>query len=105
MTIKNVPDDVYRRLKKSARLNRRSLNSEAIVLLERSLGDRRRSVEDSLAALRRLHERLRDLPPLDDEFLGAAKARDVRSSLEAAQRPCCGGTTTGSAMCEGCSGS
>jgi antitoxin FitA len=73
LTIKNMPDEVYRRLKESARLNRRSLNSEAIVLLERSLGHRRRSAEESLASLRRLHERLRDLPPLDDELLERAK--------------------------------
>jgi antitoxin FitA len=73
LTIKNMPDEVYRRLKASARLNRRSLNNEAIVLLERSLGHRRRSAAESLAALRRLHERLRDLPPLDDELLERAK--------------------------------
>ena len=73
LTIKNMPDEVYRRLKESARLNRRSLNSEAIVLLERSLGHRRRSAEESLASLRRLHERLRDLPPRDDELLERAK--------------------------------
>jgi hypothetical protein len=59
----------------SARLNRRSLNNEAIVLLECSLGHRRRSAQESLAALRRLHERLQDLPPLDDEFLDSAKSR------------------------------
>jgi plasmid stability protein len=75
LTIKNMPDEVYRRLKESARLNRRSLNSEAIVLLERSLGHRRRSAEESLAALQRLHERLRDLPPLDDELLEGAKGQ------------------------------
>jgi antitoxin FitA len=75
LTIKNMPDEVYRRLKESARLNRRSLNSEAIVLLERSLGQRRRSVEESLAALQRLHERLQDLPPLDDELLERAKGQ------------------------------
>jgi antitoxin FitA len=73
LTIKNLPDDVYRQLKESARLNRRSLNSEAIVLLERSLGHRRRTVGESLAALRRLHERLQGLPPLDDELLEKAR--------------------------------
>jgi antitoxin FitA len=75
LTIRNLPDEVYRRLKESARLNRRSLNSEAIVLLERSLGHRRRSAEESLASLQRLHERLRDLPPLDDELLERAKGQ------------------------------
>ncbi len=34
LTLKNIPDDVYERLKASAEANRRSLNSEAIVCLE-----------------------------------------------------------------------
>ena len=34
LTLKNIPDDVYTRLKLSAELHRRSLNSEAIVCLE-----------------------------------------------------------------------
>ncbi len=34
LTLKNIPDDVYERLKDSADLHRRSLNSEAIVCLE-----------------------------------------------------------------------
>jgi plasmid stability protein len=76
LTIKNMPDEVYRRLEESARLNRRSLNNEAIVLLERSLGyRRRRNAGESLAALQRLHERLRHLPPLDDELLETAKGQ------------------------------
>jgi hypothetical protein len=31
ITLKNIPDEVYERLKASAEANRRSLNSEAIV--------------------------------------------------------------------------
>lgn len=34
LTLKNIPDEVYERLKASAELHRRSLNSEAIVCLE-----------------------------------------------------------------------
>jgi antitoxin FitA len=34
LTLKNIPDVVYQRLKTSAETNRRSLNSEAIVCLE-----------------------------------------------------------------------
>ena len=37
MTIKNIPDNVYQKLKVSAQTNRRSLNSEAIVVLEAML--------------------------------------------------------------------
>jgi plasmid stability protein len=38
LTLKNVPDEVYQRLKRSAERHRRSLNSEAIVRLEQALG-------------------------------------------------------------------
>jgi plasmid stability protein len=34
LTLKNIPDDVYKRLKLSAEAHRRSMNSEAIVCLE-----------------------------------------------------------------------
>lgn len=34
LTLKNIPDDVYERLKAAAEIHRRSLNSEAIVCLE-----------------------------------------------------------------------
>jgi plasmid stability protein len=34
LTLKNIPDEVYERLKASAETHRRSLNSEAIVCLE-----------------------------------------------------------------------
>lgn len=37
LTLKNVPDEVYDRLKHSAALHRRSLNSEAILCLEIAL--------------------------------------------------------------------
>ena len=37
LTLKNIPDAVYQRLKASAESNRRSLNSEAIVRLEAAL--------------------------------------------------------------------
>ena len=34
LTLKNIPDEVYKRLKAAAESHRRSLNSEAIVCLE-----------------------------------------------------------------------
>lgn len=37
LTLKNIPDDVYARLKQSAEANRRSMNSEALVCLEGAL--------------------------------------------------------------------
>ncbi|MBE9167742.1 Arc family DNA-binding protein [Pleurocapsales cyanobacterium LEGE 06147] len=37
LTIKNIPDDLYQRLKKRAELNRRSMNAEVLVCLEETL--------------------------------------------------------------------
>ncbi len=37
LTLKNIPDEVYLRLKAAAQAHRRSLNSEAIVCLEAAL--------------------------------------------------------------------
>ena len=37
LTIKNIPEELYQKLKKSAKLNRRSMNSEILVCLEQVL--------------------------------------------------------------------
>ncbi|MDH3525420.1 MAG: Arc family DNA-binding protein, partial [Acidobacteriota bacterium] len=38
LTVKNLPQETYERLKGSAKAHRRSLNSELIVCIERALG-------------------------------------------------------------------
>ena len=52
LTLKNIPDAVYDRLKLSAQQNRRSLNSEAIVCLEAVLLPTRLTSDDHLASAR-----------------------------------------------------
>lgn len=56
MTIKNVPDDLYNELKQRAETNRRSLNNEVILLIERSLRSYRPSPEEIEQNARRLRE-------------------------------------------------
>ena len=73
LTIKGVPDELYERLKQTAAANRRSINSEAIVCLERSLHRPPKDPEAILARVRALRERL-NVPPLTDEFLEKAKS-------------------------------
>ncbi len=41
ITLKNVPPALHRTLKKQAKLNKRSLNQEAITCLESNLGSKR----------------------------------------------------------------
>ncbi len=73
VTLKNVPEDLVQMLKGEAKLNRRSLNQEALARLEASLAPPRRSGSATVKALRRLHKRLAGLPPLTDAFLNRAK--------------------------------
>ncbi len=54
LTLKNIPDAVYERLKAAAELHRRSLNSEAIVCLESVLLPNRVAPSDRLARAREL---------------------------------------------------
>lgn len=58
LTLKNIPDDVYARLKASAETHRRSLNSEAIVCLESVLLPGRVPVGDRLERARALRAKL-----------------------------------------------
>jgi antitoxin FitA len=72
LTLKNIPDEVYRRLKASAESHRRSMNSEAIVCLEAALRPGRVNPEERLARARALRARLPDRL-LDVEALDAIK--------------------------------
>jgi antitoxin FitA len=48
ITIKNIPDPLYQRLKEAAEIHHRSLNSEVIACLERVLFPLRMSAEERL---------------------------------------------------------
>jgi len=54
LTLKNIPDAVYERLKAAAEMHRRSLNSEVIVCLEAVLTPTRIGIEERLARAREL---------------------------------------------------
>ena len=58
LTLKNIPDAVYERLKVSAELHRRSMNSEAIVCLEAMLVPMAVPVGERLARARELRAAL-----------------------------------------------
>lgn len=73
LTLKNVPGELVDQLKEEARQNRRSLNQEALSRLENSIALRKRSAEETIAALRRLHKRLGSRPILTDALIERAK--------------------------------
>jgi len=58
LTLKNIPDCVYDRLKRSAEAHRRSMNSEAIVCLESVLLPEKVTLAERLARARELRAAL-----------------------------------------------
>ncbi len=72
LTLKNVPEKLHKRLKENAALHRRSLNSEAIVCLEKVLVPTRMDPKQFLAQVGAMRKRM-PYVNLTEEFLHAAK--------------------------------
>lgn len=72
LTIKNLPDEIYAALTKTAKRNRRSINGEAIIRLEQGLQGVEPDIEATLDRIRRNREKLKGVW-LTDEFLEYAK--------------------------------
>lgn len=68
MTLKQVPEELYQRLKARAARHRRSLNAEAIECLERALGVTALDPDALLEDLRRVRERAAGLYVTDAEL-------------------------------------
>ncbi len=87
ITIKNMPPNLYKKLKARAATHRRSVNREVISCLERVLNpqhadqnlqdppDNPDQTEEVLAKIKDLHKRVPPIPShfLTDEFLRKAK--------------------------------
>jgi plasmid stability protein len=58
LTIKNVPEELHERLKERADRHRRSMNSEAIWILEQVLTPSRPSAEEAIARAEALNDRI-----------------------------------------------
>ena len=74
LTVKNIPDELYDRLRQSAAEHRRSINSEILVCLERALLSERLDPRTQLARLDALRARAA-LPPVTDEIVAESRAR------------------------------
>lgn len=73
ITLKNIPDDIYARLKEAADAHHRSLNSEVIACLERTLLPTRVSAQERLARARQLRQSL---------TAGAFKADEIDGAID-----------------------
>ncbi|PAT32734.1 plasmid stability protein [Vandammella animalimorsus] len=58
LTLKNIPDEIYERLKAAAQAHRRSLSNEAVVCLQTVLMPASASAEERLQRARALRQRL-----------------------------------------------
>ena len=72
ITVKNIPQELYERIRASAVTHKRSINNEIIHTLHQSLYPRRIDPEKLIARIEALQADL-DLPLLTDEFLLQAK--------------------------------
>ena len=73
ITLKNIPDDLYRHLKEAADAHHRSINSEVIVCLERVLLPVRLTADERLARARQLRSSLKP---------GKFKADEITKAIE-----------------------
>jgi len=71
ITVKNIPDELYERLKSVAEINRRSLNSEIIVCIENAVASRRIDVDMTLENARRIRQLTAGYPISNEEFTRA----------------------------------
>jgi hypothetical protein len=73
ITVKKIPPDLYKKLKQLAKENRRSINSEIIVCIERAICSQRINSDAFLKRIEQLQKGL-DLPSIAQS--GLEKALD-----------------------------
>ncbi len=74
LTVKNIPADLYEKLKQSAVRNHRSINSEIIVCIEQAVSSQAIDPETMLARARQLREKTAGYTITDDEINQAKSA-------------------------------
>lgn len=72
ITVKKIPSDLYERLKQSASLHHRSINSEIIAIMDDALASKKINPEEFLASARALREKTGRYG-LSPEFINRAK--------------------------------
>ena len=68
VTVKNIPDELYARLKSVAEINRRSVNSEIIMCIEHAVVSRKIDTQEILESARQLRKFTASHPIGDEEF-------------------------------------
>ncbi len=74
ITVKKIPADIYESLKHSAKVYRRSINSEIIVIIEEAVQSKKILPEEFLVRARQIREKTANFKITDDEFKQAKEA-------------------------------
>ena len=72
ITVKNIPDDLYDKIKKTAHANRRSINNEIINRLDKSLRSTRIDVDSFIRRIDKFQNNIK-IPTLTDDLITTAK--------------------------------
>jgi len=72
ITVKNIPDSIYKKLKQQAQAQHRSMNSEIIACLERSVEPNRVSPDEILRQARLLRKKAR----------GSLTAEEIQDAID-----------------------
>ena len=72
LTVKNIPENLYDKLKQRARANQRSVNKEIIMCIQEAVESRRIDPDEFLTRIKTLHSRI-SAPPLTDKLLRQAR--------------------------------
>ncbi|MTI89679.1 MAG: Arc family DNA-binding protein [Balneolaceae bacterium] len=90
ITVKNIPEEIYNRVREQAKAHHRSINSEIIACLERTVKPQQLSSDDILHEARRLLKKVKG--NLSSEEIESAinqgrpvKVIDIDSSTEGSQ--------------------
>lgn len=63
ITVKDIPDDLYEKLKKAAAAHHRSINREIIHYIEHALQSRKVNIEEVVAEARRIQTEVGSVAP------------------------------------------
>jgi len=66
ITIRDIPDDIYQRIKRRAELHHRSINSELIVSLKRSVKAYRKNPNQIIAKAKKLKQHAKGSLTMDE---------------------------------------
>jgi plasmid stability protein len=65
ITIRDIPDDVYQKIKKQAELHHRSINSEVIVYLKKLVESNRRDPDQIIGRAKRIKQKAKGALSID----------------------------------------